>query len=158
MTPPRYDDTAATVRTSCASVRAHHLTALRHAIGSMLPAPLTVAGSLPLGSPTIMNCPGDASMLYGLFEPAPTATVGGADYVYTYTAPTGYVLGTRVTPGSRAWAETEAMRPAGLHHVSLNVDAAPEIIFDTPIEKRYERALALLGIDPRMLSQEAGHA
>jgi putative transcriptional regulator len=25
------------------------------------------------------------------------------------------------------------------------------------VEKRYDTALALLGIDPRMLSQEAGH-
>src|SRR5574337_635280 len=40
----------------------------------------------------------------------------------------------------------------------LTVDASPEIIFDTPVEKRYERALSLLGIDLRMLSQEAGHA
>jgi putative transcriptional regulator len=40
----------------------------------------------------------------------------------------------------------------------LTVDAAPEVIFDTPIEQRYDRALALLGIDPRMLSQDAGHA
>jgi putative transcriptional regulator len=40
----------------------------------------------------------------------------------------------------------------------INVDAAPEIIFDTPVEQRYDKALSLLGIDPRMLSQEAGHA
>ena len=40
----------------------------------------------------------------------------------------------------------------------LNVDADPKVIFDTPVEKRYDTALALLGIDPRMLSQEAGHA
>ena len=40
----------------------------------------------------------------------------------------------------------------------LNVSADPKVIFDTPIEKRYDTALALLGIDPRMLSQEAGHA
>ena len=40
----------------------------------------------------------------------------------------------------------------------LTVDADPSVIFDTPIEQRYERAVALLGIDPRMLSQEAGHA
>jgi len=40
----------------------------------------------------------------------------------------------------------------------LTVDAQPEIIFDTPVEQRYDRALSLLGIDPRMLSQEAGHA
>jgi putative transcriptional regulator len=40
----------------------------------------------------------------------------------------------------------------------LTVDADPAVIFDTPIEKRYDRALSLLGFDPRMLSQEAGHA
>ena len=40
----------------------------------------------------------------------------------------------------------------------INVSAAPEIIFDTPVEQRYDKALSLLGIDPRMLSQEAGHA
>lgn len=40
----------------------------------------------------------------------------------------------------------------------LTVGADPAIIFDTPIEKRYDRALSLLGFDPRMLSQEAGHA
>jgi putative transcriptional regulator len=40
----------------------------------------------------------------------------------------------------------------------LTVDADPKVIFDTPIEQRYDTALALLGIDPRMLSQEAGHA
>jgi putative transcriptional regulator len=40
----------------------------------------------------------------------------------------------------------------------LNVDADPKVIFDTPIEQRYAQALSLLGIDPRMLSQEAGHS
>lgn len=40
----------------------------------------------------------------------------------------------------------------------LNVNADPGIIFDTPVEQRYERALSLLGIDRGMLSQEAGHA
>ena len=40
----------------------------------------------------------------------------------------------------------------------LTVDADPAVIFDTPVEQRYDRAVALLGIDPRMLSQQAGHA
>lgn len=40
----------------------------------------------------------------------------------------------------------------------LNVVADPAVIFDTPIEQRYDKALSLLGFDPRMLSQEAGHA
>src|SRR5450631_1085871 len=40
----------------------------------------------------------------------------------------------------------------------INVGAEPGIIFDTPVEQRYDKALSLLGIDPNMLSQEAGHA
>ncbi len=40
----------------------------------------------------------------------------------------------------------------------LTVDADPQVIFDTPIEKRYDRALSLLGFDPRMLSQQVGHS
>jgi putative transcriptional regulator len=40
----------------------------------------------------------------------------------------------------------------------LTVAADPGIIFDTPVEQRYEHALGLLGILPGMLSQEAGHA
>ncbi len=40
----------------------------------------------------------------------------------------------------------------------INVSAEPGIIFDTPVEQRYGRALSLLGIAVGMLSQEAGHA
>ena len=40
----------------------------------------------------------------------------------------------------------------------INVAAAPEVIFDTPVEHRYGRALSLLGIDAGMLRQDAGHA
>jgi putative transcriptional regulator len=39
----------------------------------------------------------------------------------------------------------------------LTVDADPKIIFDTPIDQRYDRAVSLLGFDPAMLSPEAGH-
>ena len=40
----------------------------------------------------------------------------------------------------------------------INVGAEPGIIFDTPVEQRYDKALSLLGIDAHMLSPEAGHA
>lgn len=40
----------------------------------------------------------------------------------------------------------------------LNVAATQEILFDTPAESRYQAALAQLGIDPSMLTGEAGHA
>lgn len=40
----------------------------------------------------------------------------------------------------------------------LNVKADHQIIFDTPVEQRYDKALALLGIDRSFLQAEAGHA
>lgn len=40
----------------------------------------------------------------------------------------------------------------------LTVAAERAIIFDTPVEERFVAALKLLGIDPMMLSGEAGHA
>jgi putative transcriptional regulator len=40
----------------------------------------------------------------------------------------------------------------------INVSAEPDIIFDTPVEQRYGKALSLLGIDMTMLSSQAGHA
>jgi putative transcriptional regulator len=40
----------------------------------------------------------------------------------------------------------------------LTVRADPAIIFDTPIEERFVAAMKLLGIDPMMLTGDAGHA
>ena len=62
-----------------------------------------------------------------------------------------------VTLGYSGWAAGQLEDEIG-RNGWLTVDAAPEIIFDTPVDKRYDRALSLLGIDPMMLSQDAGHA
>ena len=40
----------------------------------------------------------------------------------------------------------------------LTVAADPAVIFDTPVEQRYAKALKLLGLESWMLSPEAGHA
>jgi putative transcriptional regulator len=40
----------------------------------------------------------------------------------------------------------------------LTVPADEEILFDADIDTKYERALAKLGVDPAMLSSDAGHA
>lgn len=40
----------------------------------------------------------------------------------------------------------------------LTVRADPGIVFDLPLEQRFLAAIRLLGIDPMMLSGEAGHA
>ena len=62
-----------------------------------------------------------------------------------------------VTLGYSSWQAGQLEDEMG-RNGWLNVDADPAIIFDTPIEQRYDHALSLLGFDPRMLSQEAGHA
>ena len=62
-----------------------------------------------------------------------------------------------VTLGCSGWAAGQLEDELG-RNGWLTVDAAPNIIFDTPVELRYDRAMALLGFDPRMLSPEAGHA
>lgn len=40
----------------------------------------------------------------------------------------------------------------------LTVEADLSLIFDTPVEQRYDKALLLLGLQSWMLSPEAGHA
>lgn len=62
-----------------------------------------------------------------------------------------------VTLGYSGWSAGQLEEEIG-RNGWLTVNAEPSIIFDTPIEKRYERALSLLGIDPAMLSFGAGHA
>ena len=62
-----------------------------------------------------------------------------------------------VTLGYSGWGAGQLEDEIG-RNGWINVGAEPGIIFDTPVEQRYDKALSLLGIDPRMLSQEAGHA
>ena len=62
-----------------------------------------------------------------------------------------------ITLGCSGWAAGQLESEIG-RNGWLTVHADPAIIFDTPVEQRYERALSLLGFDPLMLSQEAGHA
>ena len=62
-----------------------------------------------------------------------------------------------VTLGYASWGEGQLESEIG-ENSWLTVEANPAVIFDTPIEQRYEKALALLGLQPWMLSTEAGHA
>jgi putative transcriptional regulator len=59
--------------------------------------------------------------------------------------------------GYAGWApgqlETEIQDNGWLH-----CDADPELIFGVDVEQKYQRALRKIGIDPGMLSNEAGHA
>ncbi|MEI7464185.1 MAG: YqgE/AlgH family protein [Burkholderiales bacterium] len=62
-----------------------------------------------------------------------------------------------VTLGYSGWGAGQLEEEMG-RNSWINVEAQPEIIFNTPVEQRYDKALSLLGIDPAMLSSDAGHA
>lgn len=62
-----------------------------------------------------------------------------------------------VTLGYAGW-EAGQLEKEIAQNTWLTVDADLKIIFDLPAEERYDAALALLGIDLAMLSEEAGHA
>ena len=62
-----------------------------------------------------------------------------------------------VTLGYASWGEGQLESELG-ENAWLTVDADPQVIFDTPAEDRYNKALGLLGLQPWMLSPEAGHA
>ena len=62
-----------------------------------------------------------------------------------------------VTLGYAAWGEGQ-LESELAENAWLTVGADPAIIFETPVDLRWERALALLGLQSWMLSPEAGHA
>ena len=62
-----------------------------------------------------------------------------------------------VTLGYSAWGEGQ-LESELAENSWLTVSADPSVIFDTPIEERYEKALGLLGLKSWMLSPGAGHA
>ena len=62
-----------------------------------------------------------------------------------------------VSLGYSAWAQGQLESEIG-ENSWLIVHADPTVIFETPVEQRYDQALALLGLQAWMLSPDAGHA
>jgi putative transcriptional regulator len=62
-----------------------------------------------------------------------------------------------VTLGYASWGEGQ-LESELAENAWLTVPADVGIVFDTPLEQRYEKALDLLGLKAWMLSPEAGHA
>ncbi|MFZ2990424.1 YqgE/AlgH family protein [Ideonella sp.] len=106
-----------------------------------------------------------------LHEPA---TDDGATYSSTLSVPGGLAMTTSkdvlealakgdgpsrvlITLGYAGWAAGQLEDEIGRNDW-ITVDAQADLIFNTPVADRYRAAWGLLGIDPRMLSQEAGHA
>ncbi|MFM9992423.1 MAG: YqgE/AlgH family protein [Burkholderiaceae bacterium] len=62
-----------------------------------------------------------------------------------------------VSLGYAAWAQGQ-LESEIAENSWLTVEADSKVIFDTPIDQRYSKALALLGLEAWMLSPDAGHA
>ena len=62
-----------------------------------------------------------------------------------------------VSLGYSAWGEGQLESEIS-DNSWLTVEADLALIFDTPVEQRYDKALLLLGLQSWMLSPEAGHA
>ena len=62
-----------------------------------------------------------------------------------------------ISLGYAAWAQGQ-LESEIAENTWLTEDADPDVIFDTPIEKRYDKALSLLGLESWMISPGAGHA
>ena len=62
-----------------------------------------------------------------------------------------------VAVGYAGW-EPGQLEEEMLANAWLNVDATPELVFDTPFEERWDSAARLLGVDISSISLDAGHA
>jgi putative transcriptional regulator len=62
-----------------------------------------------------------------------------------------------ITLGYSAWGEGQ-LESELAENSWLTVGADMAVIFDTPVEQRYARAMKLLGLEPWMLSNEVGHS
>jgi putative transcriptional regulator len=62
-----------------------------------------------------------------------------------------------ITLGYASWAQGQLESEIS-ENSWLTVAADPALIFDTPVEERYHKAMGLLGLQPWMLSPDAGHA
>ena len=62
-----------------------------------------------------------------------------------------------VTLGYASWGEGQ-LESELTENTWLTTLADPQVIFETPIAQRWDRALGLLGLQAWMLSPEAGHA
>jgi len=107
--------------------------------------------------------------VFGGQEAAPSESV----YASTMTIPGGLEMTTSkdvleaistgagprrvlVSLGYSAWGEGQ-LESELAENSWLTVGADVSVIFDTPIEQRYDKALSLLGVESWMLSSEAGH-
>ena len=130
-----------------------------------------------LGQPVLQGGPVHTERGFVLHDPihmANPAEDGGDIYASTLKVPGGLEMTTSrdvlealsngagprkvlISLGYAAWGQGQ-LESEIAENSWLTVGADPQVIFDTPIEERYERALSLLGLQSWMLAPDAGHA
>ena len=136
---------------------------------------------LSLGRPDLIEAPvfmgGPVQTERGFVLHEPMVGEGAPDeavYASTMTIPGGLEMTTSrdvlealatgagprkvfITLGYSSWGQGQLESEIS-ENSWLTVAADPALIFDTPVEERYLKAMALLGLQPWMLSPDAGHA
>ncbi len=152
------------------------------------PSEMTMKGlfekvDLPLGrldltlSPVFQGGPVHTERGFVLHEPivlADPSTTNDPIYASTLSIPGGLEMTTSrdvlealstgagpkkvlISLGYAAWAQGQ-LESEIAENAWLTVDADPDVIFDTPVAQRYDKALSLLGLESWMISPGAGHA
>ena len=134
---------------------------------------------LPLGradlahEPVFQGGPVQTERGFVLHEAIETGEPGQAVYASTMTIPGGLEMTTSkdvleamasgggprrvfVSLGYSSWGQGQ-LESEITENSWLTVAADPTLIFETPVDERYERAMGLLGLQPWMLSPDAGH-
>lgn len=137
---------------------------------------LTLQRADLLEKPVFQGGPVQTERGFVLHEPVITGNSEAAETLYasTMTIPGGLEMTTSrdvlealsmgsgpkrvlVTLGYAAWGKGQLESELG-ENSWLTTPADHAIIFDTPVDQRYERALGLLGLQSWMISQQVGHA
>ena len=107
--------------------------------------------------PVLQGGPVHTERGFVLHEPLAKADPNGPEAENTYASTLMIPGGLEMTLGYAAWAQGQ-LESELAENSWLTVEADAQVIFDTPIEHRYDSALALLGLQAWMLSPQAGHA
>ena len=120
--------------------------------------PMQTERGFVLHEPVVANAPDSAESVYASTMVIP----GGLEMTTSKDVLEALATGAGprkvlVSLGYSAWEQGQ-LESELAENSWLTVGADPAVIFDTPVEQRYDKALSLLGIDANMLSGEAGHA
>ena len=120
--------------------------------------PVQTERGFVLHEPVVANAPDSAESVYASTMVIP----GGLEMTTSKDVLEALATGAGprkvlVSLGYSAWEQGQ-LESELAENSWLTVGADPAVIFDTPVEQRYDKALMLLGLEAWKLSPDAGHA